>query len=272
MEQWNCLRARGAPRDCVTGLNIRRIERTDINLIHFKWGSRVNRHSLESFHLNVLKPVSLRKSELRFVHALLVWSERIEVQRFMEWTTCASFFFPPVRKNTASNRKYSPLTPLASFSVGSTRLHSAPLGSARPGPTRLGFQPEMTSVRLSSVSSRVKKPRVSRPLVHCLAYLWLSEDRPPGDTDRGVDVVVEVTDVADTADTPDAADDGDPCSTEPRPRWIRSVSLCSSKRAPNALRDPLVVRKPCEKTSLFPVRMIHLFWEFLPVLGIGLEK
>jgi len=40
-------------------------------------------------------------------------------------------FFPPAGWNMASNRKYSPLIPLASLSVGSTRLHSAPLDSFR---------------------------------------------------------------------------------------------------------------------------------------------
>jgi len=59
--------------------------------------------------------------------------------------------------NMASNRKYSSLIPFVSLSVGSIRLHSIPFGAARPGPTGLGFQPEMASVRLSSVSRSVKK-------------------------------------------------------------------------------------------------------------------
>jgi len=49
----------------------------------------------------------------------------------------------------------SPVSLLAS--LGSIRPHSVPFGSARRAPTRLGFQPEMTSVRLSSVSKSVKK-------------------------------------------------------------------------------------------------------------------
>ena len=67
--------------------------------------------------------------------------------------------------NMASNRKYSSLISVASLSVGSIRPHSIPFGSARPGPTGLGFQPEMASVRLSSVSRSVKKKtRASCPL------------------------------------------------------------------------------------------------------------
>jgi len=67
----------------------------------------------------------------------------------------------------ASNRKYSPLIPLEGLSVGPTRLHSAPFGSSRlrsTHPTRLRFQPKMTSVRLSSVSASAKKTRSSRRL------------------------------------------------------------------------------------------------------------
>jgi len=73
--------------------------------------------------------------------------------------------------NMASKRRYSPLIPLATLSVGSTRLHSAPYSVPRLRSTRLTrlwFQQEMTSVRLSFVSTSVKKrkkkeTRTSRP-------------------------------------------------------------------------------------------------------------
>ena len=82
-------------------------------------------------------------------------------------------FFPPVGTwrltgymALSSPSPVSVLAPLGSIRpLGSFRLRST-WPDLRPYiiPTRLGFQPEMTSVRLSSVSRSVKKTRASRPL------------------------------------------------------------------------------------------------------------
>jgi len=89
------------------------------------------------------------------------------------------FVFFSAGWNMASNRKYSPLTPLASLSVGSTRLHSTPigltLGSSRlrstwPDQARI---PTGNDVRLFEFRIQERqKTRASRPLaVFNRAYL-----------------------------------------------------------------------------------------------------
>lgn len=74
-----------------------------------------------------------------------------------------------------------------------------------------------------------------------LPYLRLSGDLPPGEPLS--ELAAEEAAVVVAVDGEECWPPRPPWRTEPRPRWIRSVRRCSSKRLPN-FREPLVVRNP----------------------------